>query len=88
MSSAHAQVTQAVTGTVVGMAVAKAKGRLRGKPPKLRAAQEAHLVALYRAGGHTMAELADLFSAAQSTVYRALARTAPSPVDPAAGRGA
>lgn len=62
-----------------GMAVAKAKGRLRGKPPKLRPSQEAHLVSLYRAGEHTTAELADLFSVARSTVYRAVARAgAPS----------
>jgi len=33
-----------------GMKVAKAKGRLRGKAPKLSAAQETHLVGLYRAG--------------------------------------
>ncbi|MDM4719677.1 recombinase family protein [Micromonospora sp. WMMA1363] len=29
-----------------GMKIAKAKGRLRGKAPKLSAKQEAHLVAL------------------------------------------
>lgn len=34
-----------------GMAVAKAKGRLRGKPPKLSKAQEAHLVSLHQGGG-------------------------------------
>ena len=34
-----------------GMKVAKAKGRLRGKQPKLNPRQEAHLVALHRAGG-------------------------------------
>ena len=33
-----------------GMKVAKAKGRLRGKQPKLTSAQEAHLVELQRAG--------------------------------------
>jgi DNA invertase Pin-like site-specific DNA recombinase len=54
-----------------GMKVAKAKGRLRGKPPKLSPAQEAHLVGLYRAGKHTTAELAELFSGGRSTVYRA-----------------
>lgn len=32
--------------------VAKAKGRLRGKAPKVSAAQETHLVGLYRAGKH------------------------------------
>lgn len=57
-----------------GMAVAKAKGRLRGKQPKLSAKQEAHLVAVYRAGTHTTMELAELFAVARSTVYRALKR--------------
>ncbi|MER6757346.1 recombinase family protein [Micromonospora echinofusca] len=33
-----------------GMKVAKAKGRLRGKQPKLNPRQEAHLVALHAAG--------------------------------------
>src|SRR3982751_1076980 len=40
-----------------GMKVAKAKGRLRGKQPKLSPTQEAHLVKLYRAGEHTFSEL-------------------------------
>jgi DNA invertase Pin-like site-specific DNA recombinase len=44
-----------------GMKVAKAKGRLRGKQPKLTARQEAYLVALHRSGQHTSAELAELF---------------------------
>ena len=59
-----------------GMKVAKAKGRLRGKQPKLNPRQEAHLVALHRAGEHSTAELADLFSVARSTVYRAIERDA------------
>ncbi len=57
-----------------GMRVAKAKGKLRGKQPKLNPRQEAHLVALYRQGEHSTAELADLFGVARSTVYRALER--------------
>ena len=60
--------------TKEGMRVAKAKGRLRGKQPKLNPRQEAHLVSLYRQGEHSTAELADLFSVARSTVYRALER--------------
>ncbi len=44
-----------------GMKVAKAKGRLRGKQPKLNPRQEAHLVGLLQAGEHSTAELADLF---------------------------
>ena len=57
-----------------GMKVAQAKGRLRGKKPKLKPAQEAHLVKLWESGEHTSAELAELFSVARSTVYRAIQR--------------
>ena len=60
--------------TTEGMRVAKAKGKLRGKQLKLNPRQEAHLVSLYRQGEHSTAELADLFSVARSTVYRALQR--------------
>jgi len=38
--------------TKEGMRVAKAKGRLRGRRPKLNARQEAHLVSLIAAGEH------------------------------------
>jgi len=57
-----------------GMKVAKAKGRLRGKQPKLNHRQEAHLVALLTGGEYSTAELADLFGVARSTVYRAVER--------------
>ena len=57
-----------------GMKVAKAKGRLRGKQPKLSATQEAHLVKLYEAGEHTVSELEELFPVTRSTIYRAIAR--------------
>lgn len=57
-----------------GMKVAKAKGHLRGKPPKLSPAQERHLVMLHAAGEHSMYELSELYSVARSTVYRALDR--------------
>lgn len=58
------------------MAVARAKGRLRGKQPKLSPKQEAHLVELYRGGEHTLGELEELFPVTRSTIYRALARAA------------
>jgi DNA invertase Pin-like site-specific DNA recombinase len=58
-----------------GMKVAKARGRLRVSSSKLTFRQEAHLVALHKAGEHTTAELAELFSIGRSTVYRALERT-------------
>ena len=60
--------------TCEGMAIARAKGRLRGKKPKLSPTQEAHLVSLHSAGAHTSGELAELFGVARSTVYRAIAR--------------
>ncbi len=60
-----------------GLAVAKAKGRLRGRQPKLSGRQEAHLVELYRGGEKSPAELAELFSVGRSTVYRAIQRALP-----------
>jgi DNA invertase Pin-like site-specific DNA recombinase len=54
-----------------GMKVANAKGRLRGKRPKLKPAQEARLVELWHAGTHTGTEL---FSVACPTVCRAVQR--------------
>ncbi|NKG21786.1 recombinase family protein [Paeniglutamicibacter terrestris] len=58
-----------------GMQIAKAKGKLRGKQPKLSKAQEKHLVALHHGGKHTSAEIAELFGVARSTVYRIVQRT-------------
>lgn len=57
-----------------GMAIAKTKGRLRGRSPKLSSRQEAHLVDLHRSGEHTVGELVELFGVGRSTVYRALER--------------
>ncbi len=57
-----------------GMQVAKSRGRLRGKAPKLSCLQEAHLVELHHAGEHSVGELAALFRVARSTVYRAIHR--------------
>jgi len=57
-----------------GLAVARAKGRLRGRKPKLTPRQEAHLVELHQAGTTSPAELAELFNVGRSTVYRALER--------------
>ncbi len=57
-----------------GMKIAKAKGRLRGKQPKLSPKQEAHLAGLHASVEYTMSELAELFSVGRSTVYRAVER--------------
>jgi DNA invertase Pin-like site-specific DNA recombinase len=61
-----------------GMATAKVRGKLKGRKPKLSPAQERHLVALHRAGDHSIAELVELFGIGRATVYRALDR---NPVD-------
>src|SRR3954447_10079814 len=60
--------------TKEGMRVAKAKGRLRGKQPKLNRKQEAHLVSLVHSGDYSTAEVAELFGVGRSTVYRAIER--------------
>jgi len=59
-----------------GMAVAKAKGRLRGKQPKLSVSQRRHLLELHDAGNHTQEELAKLFSVSRTTIYREMQRRA------------
>jgi DNA invertase Pin-like site-specific DNA recombinase len=58
--------------TKEGMAIAKAKGKLKGKPPKLNPRQQDHLVKLHHQGSHSIPELADLFSVSRPTVYRVL----------------
>jgi DNA invertase Pin-like site-specific DNA recombinase len=57
-----------------GLKVARARGRLRGKQPKLTTRQEAHLAALHAGGEYTPGGLAELFRVGRSTVYRALQR--------------
>lgn len=70
--------------TCEGMAVARAKGKLKGKQPKLTARQQSHLVQQHQSGEHTIADLAELFSVSRATVYRVLERhqNAPAPSTP------
>lgn len=56
--------------TKEGMAVAKAKGKLKGKPPKMSRTQRAHLYELLDRRTFTQAELAELFSVSRATIYR------------------
>ena len=56
------------------MMVAKAKGRLKGKQPKLKPRQEAHPVSLVYSGDDSTLEVAELFGVGRSTVYRAIQR--------------
>jgi DNA invertase Pin-like site-specific DNA recombinase len=62
-----------------GMAVARAKGKLKGGTPKLSPTRQAHLVKLHEAGEHNVSELAELFGVSRPTVYRVLARAGRKP---------
>ncbi|MGY2093165.1 recombinase family protein [Nocardia gipuzkoensis] len=55
-----------------GMAVARAKGRLRGRAPKLSAKQRTELRRMHATGEYTIAELGELFGISRPTVYRTL----------------
>ena len=57
-----------------GMAVARAKGRLRGKQPKLSPKQPAELRCMHPRGDHRITDLTELFSVSRPTVYRTLRR--------------
>ena len=57
-----------------GMAMARAKGKLRGKQPKLSEKQHKELGRMYEAGGYSISYLADLFSVSRPMVYRMIRR--------------
>lgn len=59
-----------------GMAVARAKGKLRGKKPKLSDRQQKELRRLYDSGDYSISDLAELFSVSRPTIYRTLSRQA------------
>jgi predicted DNA-binding transcriptional regulator AlpA len=63
------------------MKVAKAKGRLRGKQPKLKPNQAKHLLELHDSGNYTQAGRAELFGVGRSTIYRTIERMRPKPVE-------
>jgi DNA invertase Pin-like site-specific DNA recombinase len=62
-----------------GMAIARAKGKLRGKKPKLSDRQQKELRRMHDTGEYSISDLAELFSISRPTVYRAIARHAPEP---------
>jgi DNA invertase Pin-like site-specific DNA recombinase len=57
-----------------GMAIARAKGKLRGKQPKLSEKQQKELRRMHDTGEYSINDLAELFSVSRPTVYRTLAR--------------
>ena len=58
-----------------GMAIARAKGKLRGKQPKLSDKQQKELARMHATGEYSISDLAELFSVSRPTVYRTLQRT-------------
>jgi DNA invertase Pin-like site-specific DNA recombinase len=61
-----------------GMAVARAKGKLRGKQPKLSDKQQKELRRMYDTGDYSISDLAEVFSVSRLTVYRTLNRQKPA----------
>ena len=57
-----------------GMAIARAKGKLRGKQPKLSEKQQKELCRMRETGQYSISDLADLFAVSRPTVYRTLSR--------------
>lgn len=57
-----------------GMAIARARGKLKGKRPKLSEKQQKELRRMHGTGEYSIRDLAELFSVSRPTVYRTLAR--------------
>ena len=67
-----------------GMAIARARGRLRGKVPKLSDKRARELRRMHDTGTYSISDLAELFAVSRATVYRTLQRV-PAPDGPLAG---
>jgi DNA invertase Pin-like site-specific DNA recombinase len=60
------------------MTIARDRGKLRGKPPKLTTAEAREVRRMHASGDYPITEIAELFSVSRPTIYPALQRT-PSP---------
>jgi DNA invertase Pin-like site-specific DNA recombinase len=59
-----------------GMAIARSRGKLQGKRPRLSPRQQAELARMHASGGYGIAGLMEVFSVGRATVYRVLGRAA------------
>ena len=57
-----------------GMAIARAKGKLRGKQPKLSERQQKELVRMFETGEYSISDLSEVFAVSRATIYRTLER--------------
>lgn len=57
-----------------GMAIARTRGKLKGKQPKLTAREQAELVRMRASGEYSINDLMEVFSVGRATVYRVLDR--------------
>ncbi|MGB1216035.1 MAG: recombinase family protein [Pikeienuella sp.] len=57
-----------------GMVLARAKGKLRGKQPKLSDKQQKELCRMHGTGEYSISDLAEVFSVSRPTIYRTLNR--------------
>ena len=57
-----------------GMAVARAKGRLRGKAPELSDRRQGELCRMHATDGYAIGDLGAVFGVSRPTVYRTLTR--------------
>ncbi|WP_298987543.1 helix-turn-helix domain-containing protein [uncultured Roseibium sp.] len=56
------------------MALVRAKGKLRGKQPKLSDKQQKELCRMHGTGEYSISDLAEVFSVSRPTIYRTLNR--------------
>ena len=57
-----------------GIAIARARGKLHGKQPKLSVGQQRELCRMHATGEYSISDLAELFSVSRPTAYRTLNR--------------
>lgn len=57
-----------------GMAIARAKGKFRGKKPTLSDKQHKEVRRMYDTGEYSISDLANIFSVSRPTIYRTLKR--------------
>ena len=65
-----------------GMAIASQNGKLRGKQPSLKPAQDREIRRMHDSGDYNIADIAGLFGISRPTVYRSLERTTVLPRSP------